>query len=472
MSQQLTMTPQMQQAMKILQLSRLELEQYIQTQMAENPVLEEQDYGPEEPLSKIERTTEDVLLDQLKSLDGSEAQEVDWEMMARHKEALLASTPSRSTTHRENHPIDHVISATTTLAEHLLDQVMLMPISSKQKRIASEIIGNINEKGFLVTPLTEIAQMIEPGEYSQVTPEEMEEVLGWVQKCDPTGSGSRSLAECLTLQMKEWGKENKHLLKIVSSQTKELERKDYTRIAKNLRISLAEVDAAVAVLAELEPIPGRAFLIRPSPYISVDVSVVKIGENWRVISHDDGLPSLQISHHYKDMLSGTDNKPTANYLSDKMRSAQWLMKAIWQRQSSILKVAQVIVAKQKAFFEKGAYHLLPMTLKDVAEMIEVHESTISRVTAGKYIQTPRGIFELRYFFSSSIPSRDNAALASESVRKIIAKMIADEDPKHPLSDQKIVEILTIRGMTIARRTVAKYRDQLSIPSSSQRRRFA
>ena len=464
----------MQQAMKILQLSRLELEQYIQTQMAENPVLEEQDYGPEEPLSKIERTTEDVLLDQLNALDGTkETHEVDWEMMARHKEALLASSPSRSTTHRENHPIDHVISATTTLAEHLLDQVMLMPISSKQKRIASEIIGNINEKGFLVTPLAEIARMIEPSEY--VSLEEMEEVLGWVQKCDPTGSGSRDLAECLTLQMKEWGKENKHLLKIVSSQTKELERKDYARIAKNLRISLPEVDAAVAVLAELEPIPGRAFLIRPSPYISVDVSVVKIGENWRVISHDDGLPSLQISDHYKNMLSGmTDNKPTAGYLTDKMRSAQWLMKAIWQRQSSILKVAQVIVAKQKAFFEKGAYHLLPMTLKDVAEMIEVHESTISRVTAGKYIQTPRGIFELRYFFSSSIPSRDtdNAALASESVRKIIAKLIADEDPKQPLSDQKIVEILTIKGMTIARRTVAKYRDQLSIPSSSQRRRFA
>ena len=488
LTQQLTMTPQMLQAMKILQLSRLELEQYVQTQMAENPVLEEREYGPEEPLSKIEKTTEDVILDQLNSMaePTQSKDEVDWEIMARQKEALLShdstalrsAKTAKSLNKETTHPLEQVISATRTLTDHLYEQVMVMPITPRQKLIAQEIIGNINERGYLETPITELITYIHlppPEDAVTVNIGEVEEVLALIQKCEPTGVGSRDLEECLNLQMTEWNKENPHLIKMVTSQSKELQRKNYHQIAKNLKISLTEVDEAVALLTELEPIPARAFLKQPSPYITVDVSVIKVGAHWQIVPHDDNLTQITISSHYQDMMQSlsTNKQPTAAYLQKKLRDAQWLLKAILKRQSTIIKVSQAIVAKQLEFFEKGPQYLCPMTLKDVAEIIDVHESTVSRVTAGKYIQTPRGIFELRYFFSSGLAhNRGAAAIASESVRKLISDVIAKENPKHPLSDQKIVEILTIRGITIARRTVAKYREQLAIPPSAQRRRFA
>lgn len=482
LTQQLTMTPQMQQAMKILQLSRLELEQYVQTQMTENPLLEEKEYGPEEPLTKIERTTEDHMLEQLKNAgcaSDPEQQEVDWEVMARQKEALLSHEPSSQTPkpHKDSHPLEQVYSATVTLAESLRQQIGVMDLSERQTMIANEIIGNLNEKGYLEVSLEELARSMSPNSAPPVSVNEAHEALKWVQKCEPTGVGSRDLMECLTIQMTEWNKENPHLIEMVKSQTKELQRKNYQQIAKHLKISLDEVDTAVAILTELEPIPARAFIEHPSPYISVDVSVEKIGGKWRVLFHDESLPNLTISSHYQDLIRslGQDKhtKPTSTYLQEKLTSAKWVLKAIWKRQSTIMKVSQVIVAQQHLFFEKGPQHLIPMTLKDVAELTDVHESTVSRVTVGKYMQTPRGIFELRYFFNSSLASRrGNEVYSSESVREIIADLIAKENPKYPLSDQKIVEILTIKGISIARRTVAKYREQLAIPSSSQRRRFA
>lgn len=486
LSQQLVMTPQMLQAMKILQLSRLELEQYVKTQMAENPVLEEREYGPEEPLSKVEHSTEDVLLAQLKSLPESTStdnKEVDWEILARHKEALMSHTSAMtSKAHASKtgdgvHPLEQVMSARVTLTDHLYDQIVLMTISAKQKLIAQEIIGNINEKGYLEPTIDELVVIINH-HHTHIHPvnhADVAAVLELVQKCEPTGAGSRSLEECLRIQMREWNKENPYLIPMVKTQTKELQRKNYAQIAKNLGISLAEVDATVALLTELEPIPGRAFLQPPSPYITVDVSVIKVGNQWQVVPHDDNLNQVTLSSHYLELMKSMaqGKQPGATYLQEKVRSAQWLLKAIWKRQSTILKVSQVIVAKQLDFFEKGPQYLTPMTLKDVAEMIDIHESTVSRVTAGKYMQTPRGIFELRYFFSSAISSqRGSDVIASESVRKIIADLIARENPKTPLSDQKIVDILTIRGITLARRTVAKYREQLAIPSSSRRRRFA
>ncbi|MCY4380011.1 MAG: RNA polymerase factor sigma-54 [Proteobacteria bacterium] len=479
LGQQLTMTPKMQQAIKILQLPRLELEQYIQNQIAENPVLEEKEYGPEEPLTHIENTTDKLLLQHLKEAGGScddKQDEIDWDFMARQKEAWQTHQNHHSHRHssgkKDTLVFDHMISQEKTLSDHLHEQIILLELDEKQRMIAREIIGNINDKGYLDSSTKDIANTL------KINQKEVEEVLGWVQKCEPTGIAARSLEECLTLQMNEWGREDHHLLQIVASQSKELERKNYEQIAKNLQISIAAVDQAVSLLAELEPIPARSYQTKPSPYISVDVTLAKISNKWAVLSHDDSLPNLQISQYYLNRISSLRHQGQKStektYLQDKIRSGQWLMKSLWQRQATILKVAQVIVDKQTTFFDKGSMHLVPMTLKDVAKDVGVHESTISRVTSGKYMQTPRGVFELRYFFSSSIPSRvaPSTHLAGESVRKKIAKLISAEDPKSPLSDQQIVHILAIDGITLARRTVAKYRDHMAIPSSSRRKRFA
>ncbi|MCY4443289.1 MAG: RNA polymerase factor sigma-54 [Proteobacteria bacterium] len=490
LSQQLTMTPQLQQAIKVLQLSRLDLEQYIQTQMSENPALEEKDYGPEEPLAKIENNTERAILGDLKKEgivdEKSTDQSVDWDILVRHKEAMSSvqqSVQQRVSSQASKHRVEavhyeQVVAAKITLTEHLAGQLALWHLPRKTLAIAREIIGNLDHRGYFDEAVGAMAQRL------GVEEKEVEEALHIVQQCDPQGIGARDLFECLSLQMKRWGRESQDLKKIIATQVKELERKNYPRIAKNLGLSLKRVDAAIALLLELEPTPARPFVRSPAQYISVDVIVMMLGGELRVVANEDGFPRLKVSPYYQNMSLRMQEKKEKHkdkikkkdhsYLQERLSSAAWLIKSLHRRESTILKVSEVIVRRQKDFFLKGSHYLKPMILRDVAEEIEIHESTVSRVVTGKYIQTPRGIFELSYFFSASLPRSvegSDSAIAGEAVRQMIKDIFNSEDPTKPLSDQKVVHLLGQKGIRVARRTVAKYREQLGILSSSRRRRF-
>ena len=479
LAQQLTMTPQLQQAIKILQLPRLELAQYLREQMAENPVLEEAEYGPEEPLSKIEKNTEEMMRERLSEV-GKGEQELDWEVMARQRESLNNQLSSRQQSSSslakkssEEMNYENVIRSNPSLSEHLRSQLPWADWSHSKQQIAEEIIGNLSEKGYLEEAPQELAGRLKK------SLQEVESMLKIIQSCDPPGVAARDLMECLKIQMHEWKVHNPHLIDILSSDIKAIQRRNYKKIAKELNITTAQVDEAMALLSKLEPIPARAFIQVPSPYITVDVVVVYVSGEWRIISHEDGLPQLKISPYYRSLiksqtLSKKDKKQERTYLKDKLSSASWLLKSLRQRQSTIVKVSEAIVRRQKDFFEKGTHYLRPMVLKDVAQEIEVHESTVSRVSTGKYMQTPRGIFELRYFFNSSLSTQSpdhDGSIASESVKQMIEKIFQQEDPYRPLSDQAVAEMMQLKGITIARRTVAKYRKELKIGSSSERKRF-
>lgn len=480
LTQQLTMTPQLQQAIKILQLPRLELQQYLRQQMSENPVLEEREYGPEEPLSRIEQNTEEMMRRDLAEADIPHA-EVDWELMARQKEALSSQGSSGQHTSAAvaksslqppgDVQYEQVVSATMSLSEHLHAQLHCTQWPQSERRIAEEIIGNLTEKGYLEESTEALAQRL------QVPQRQVEKVLKKVQACDPPGVAARDLIECLTLQMHEWKIHNPDLIHILSSDLRAVERRNYDKISKKLGLSRKRIEAAMALLTRLEPIPARAFISSPPPYITVDVIVVHLSGKWRVISHDEGLPNLKISPYYLSLIKSQKKSQGQDrrYLQDKIRCASALLKALQQRQSTVTRVSEVIVRRQHDFFEKGSHHLKPMVLKDVAREIDVHESTVSRVTAGKYMQTPRGIFELRYFFSSSLAAHGEereGSISGESVRQMIKKIFAAEDVSSPLSDQKVAEMMALQGVTVARRTIAKYREQLGIAPSSRRKRFA
>lgn len=489
LGQQLTMTPQLKQAIHILQLPRLELEQYLRQQMAENPVLEEQGYGPEEPLTHIEKTTEEIMRDQISQVNGErsnnpEDHEVDWEVMARQHEALTSQLSpgerdSPSLTKRslqgskEEVNYEQVVGATISLAEHLKGQLHFSNWEPQKQLIAEEIIGNLDDRGYLSEKLADLAQRL------SVKESLIEEVLKEVQTCDPTGVGARNMMDCLEIQMREWGLSNPHLIPILTSDITALQRRDFKKIARKLAITPEQVKEALDLAARLEPVPARAFTTEPPPYIQVDAVAVKLSDGWQIVCPEDGLPHLGISSYYESLAKSKDpgtKKGDQRYLRDKIRNASWLLKALQQRQSTVLRVSEVIVRRQTEFLEKGAHFLKPMVLKDVAREIDIHESTVSRVTAGKYIQTPLGIFELRYFFSSALSAHghdhDNGVIAGESVRQMIKQIIDHEEAHQPFSDQKVTDMMALKGVKVARRTVAKYREQLRIPPSSERKRFA
>jgi RNA polymerase sigma-54 factor len=296
-----------------------------------------------------------------------------------------------------------------------------------------------------------------------------EEVLMKIQTFDPVGVGARSLAECLLIQAMHFGQDDDLVIKIIKSHLPNLERKNYQAIARDLKQPVEEVYEAAKVIMEFDPRPGRQYTSEEPHYITPDVYIHKVGDRYFVVPNDDGLPKLKISSFYRSALSNKGN--AKDYIQDKLRSAQWLIRSIQQRQRTIIKVAESILKFQRDFFDKGIAHLRPLILRDVAEDIGMHESTISRVTTNKYVHTPQGIFELKFFFNSSIATGDGDAIASESVKEKIRDLIRAEDAHHPLSDQAIAEALRTRNIRIARRTVTKYREAMRILSSTQRRRI-
>ncbi len=473
LSQQLVMTPQLQQAIKLLQLSRLELVTSIQTELEQNPMLEEEfsdfDELPQEVRSEeefadeapSERSSDTETVEAREASDLDKIADVDWQ-------DYLDSNPQTgmSVIRDDDRPsIDATATRRPTLQEHLQWQMQLSPFSEEEKFAATWIMGNLDDDGFLQATVEELVRQ------SGALEEDVESALTKIQALDPAGVAARDLRECLLLQLDALRLKDPLVRDLVENHLVHLQNRDFRAIAREAGVTIEEAAVAANVIAALEPRPARAFGGEDPIYITPDIYVYKVGDDFHVVLNEDGLPKLKINTLYRDVLAKNRDveKGTRDYVQDKVRSALWLIKSIHQRQRTIYKVMESIVKYQRGFFERGVAHLKPLNLRDVADDIGMHESTVSRVTTNKYCHTPQGIFELKYFFNSSINRVEGDAVASESVKEQIRKMIADEDNRKPLSDQRIAELLKTRNIDIARRTVTKYREALHILSSTKRR---
>jgi RNA polymerase sigma-54 factor len=473
LSQQLIMTPQLQQAIKLLQLSRIELVDAIQQEMEENPLLEElaQEVEPDEQLAP---EAPDLGMDEVKAPvrteeitgEGDGKDEFDWDGY------LEDYGPVGVTYYHEDlegPTWENVLTKGASLSDHLLWQLKLSRFTEAESRIAQQIIGNLDGNGYLLCSVEEISAL------ENTAPEDVASVLRKVQEFDPPGIAARDLQECLLIQSRFLVESSPLLEKIIKEHLRDLETKNYNLIAKKLKVSLQSVLAAVHIISNMDPKPGRIYNDEKDQYIVPDVFVVKVGEEYKIIINEDGLPRLRISNFYKEILGGVagpdKNDTCKDYIKERLQSATWLIKSIQQRQKTIYKVTESIVKFQREFFDKGIHHLKPMILRDVADDVQMHESTISRVTTNKYMHSPRGIYELKYFFNSSISMASGDAIASKSVQEEIRKIIGSENKQKPYSDNEIVDILESSGITIARRTVAKYRDILGILPSSKRKKY-
>ncbi len=466
LSQQLVMTPQLQQAIKLLQLSRMELLDVVTEELAENPMLEESEEqaAPENQVDEKpagEENTEEA------KTESEAVDDIDWQT---YLEGYSLSSTTTSDVYEDNEDrpsFESLLTKKSTLFDHLMWQLNLSIVPEAEHLAAAEIIGNIDDAGYLHADLDDICVATSVDEVVA------EQALKRIQQFDPAGVAGRNLQECLLLQLERLGLEESLSATILRDHIDDIEGRKYPVIARALKISLDEVLAAAKIVSELDPRPGRAFNQEDVQYISPDIFVHKVGEEYVVTLNDEGLPNLRINAFYRSALTNSDSvdKKAGEYIQDKMRSAVWLIKSIHQRQRTIYKVTKSIVKYQRQFFDYGIEHLKPLVLRDVAEDIEMHESTVSRVTTNKYVQTPQGLFELKYFFNSGISTTDGDSVASESVKIRIKEIVSKEDPKKPLSDQKIVQLLKENDIHIARRTVTKYREMLGIGSSTERKRL-
>ncbi|NUN04771.1 MAG: RNA polymerase factor sigma-54 [Bdellovibrio sp.] len=468
LSQSLVITPQLQQAIKLLQMSRMELESAVRSELEENPILEEAELLKEEDIQRTKEAATEVEAPESgndqNSQDPQKQDEFEWEsyIEANQKPPQSGMAGSEEIMNYEN-----VITASQTLHDHLYWQVKMNGFSEEEEMAADALIGAIDDDGYIKIPLEQIAAE------ENVDLGLLEDTLTLIHEFDPAGVGARDLKECLLVQAKHLEEDTHDLVSLINNHLKDLEKKNYEAIAKALGREVGDVIEMCKIIYAMDPKPGRAFLSSDTHYVTPDVYVYKVGDDYVVSLNEDGLPRLKISNFYKNMLKGgkTTGDKTQDYIQEKLRSAVWLIKSIHQRQRTIYKVAESIVKHQREFFEKGSEHLKPMVLRDIANDIGMHESTVSRVTTAKYVHTPQGIYELKYFFNSGISSSDGDSLASESVKIKIKDLVAKESPKNPLSDQKIVDLLKVEGIQIARRTVAKYRDVLKILPSSQRKKY-
>lgn len=509
MAQQLVMTPQLQQAIKLLQLSHLEMAEVLREELEQNPVLEDRGEGGEdvgthdadfEPVETPEvAAAEAAVADGTPSADvvpdGAEHSPTDMALatdIATASEAPLDATPEPNSRDVEREvdwdayldsysyslpgtagsgsgeelpPLEATLTKSASLHDHLRWQVHMAGLTGTEQRVALYLIEEINDDGYLAADACQLVQ-----EELAVDADMVEDVLTEVmQGFDPLGVAARNLRECLLIQANQCMPENTLVINIIERFLPQVERRNLTAIARELKVTVEDVAQAVRLLTRFEPRPGRAFSDREPQYITPDIYVSKVGDDYVISLNEDGLPRLRISSYYRDAVHGAGGA-TKSYIQEKMRSAAWLIRSIHMRQRTIYRVMESILKFQRDFFDKGVSRLKPLILKDVAEDVGMHESTISRVTTNKYVHTPQGIYELKFFFNSSISRVDGDSIASESVRNHIEKLINEEDPKAPYSDQRIVEILKAQDIDIARRTVAKYRDMLKIPSSSKRRR--
>jgi len=467
MAQQLVMTPQLQQAIKLLQLTRLELQDVVRLELEENPLLEE-NLDAEES-----REPESLEIDEKESVpeqDGEEFHEVetgedtlrDWDS---YLDGYNYSAGEQYGGEDERPSFESMLTRKGTLVDHLLWQLHMGRFSDAEVLIGEEIVGNIDENGYLRAAVEEIAQAC------NCDSEDVLPVLERIKEFDPTGVGARDLQECLLIQARFLGMQGSVVERLLLNHLNDLETRKYKQIARDLGVDVNQVLMASKIIAGFDPRPGRIYGSEDVQYISADIFVYKVGDEYVVMLNDEGLPNLRLSPYYTEVKGSANVDSRAEeYINEKVRSAMWLIKSIQQRQRTIYKVAKSIIRFQREFLDRGIECLRPLVLRDVADDIGMHESTISRVTTNKYMQTPQGLFELKYFFNSGLSTSEGDFVASESVKNRIKEIIEKEDPRKPLSDQKIAELLSGQTVNIARRTVTKYRELLRIGSSSERKR--
>lgn len=459
-TQRLVMTPMLQQAIQLLQLSTVELQELVQKELTENPVLEEAppDEGPEpgtapevpEPAPATEPAAEGAAADLPFDLT----------------EILFGPPEERSLVQEEEHEetrFENFIGTTPSLADHLEEQLRLTVVEPDVRRAAEAVIGNLDDDGYLRATVEELA------EKTGLPQAVVERALALVQTFDPSGVAARDLRECLLIQIREQPDPDPLAIEILEEHFEALQRCKYPEIARALKRDPERILEAVEEIARLEPKPGRRFAPADTRYIVPDVYVYKTGDGYAIVLNDDGIPRLRINPYYRSLLGRGQGDEARRYVEDRLRSAMWLIKSVHQRQRTLYKVTDSIVRFQKDFLDRGLPYLRPLSLRDVAEDIRMHESTVSRVTTNKYVQTPQGLFELKFFFHSGIGTGHGEKVSSISVKKMIQDLVAQESPQKPLSDQEITRSLQAAGLTIARRTVAKYREELGILPSHQRR---
>jgi RNA polymerase sigma-54 factor len=467
LSQQLIMTPQLQMAIKLLQLSRIELMESIQQELEQNPALEESpEMAAEEGSSEIVETiiAEESAAKEI-TIEERIRDDIDWSnYMDEYNSPGRSSLESES---KDSPQFEAFIAHKETLSDHLLWQLMMTKPSELEEQIGSFIIGSLNADGYLKVSIEEIAQSNEC-DFLLV-----QNVLNLMQTFDPIGVCARDLRECLMMQARHLSLDNTVVTDIIKSHLHHLENKNYKAVAKALKVSLGDIIAAVNIIKGLDPRPGLRFSPEEPQYIIPDIYVYKLEDEFVIVLNDDGMPKLRLNNFYKNNAGKEDaiNGTTKDYIQEKLRSAAWLIRSIHQRQKTIYRVMESIIKFQRDFFDKGISYLKPMVLRDVALDIGMHESTISRVTTNKYAYTPQGIFELKYFFNSSINRFHGEAIASASVQDKIKHILETENPRKPHSDSKIAEILEAANINIARRTVAKYREMMRVLPSNKRKQY-
>jgi RNA polymerase sigma-54 factor len=474
LSQKLIMTPSLQQAIKLLQLSKLELQEVLNQELLENPLLEET--AEEVKAEEAETDTTDQKTDadeaaktveeSAKDKEKDSFDEIDYD--AYFQDYIEYGYNPRMSEDHEEFPIENTLTRPPNLTDHLTWQLSMSDASPRIKDVGAFIIGNIDEDGYLRASMEEIQAA---GPY---TPEEAAQAVQAIQVLDPIGVGARDLRECLLLQLDFLEVDEPLVEVIIRDHWDMFMQRHFVQLAKTLSIDMKTLEGLVEVIKHLDPKPGRKYSNERAIYVEPDVYIQKVGEDYVIILNEDGMPKLRINGSYRAMLNSMDSKSdgeTVNYIKDKIRSAVWLIKSLDQRQRTIYKVAESIVKHQREFLERGIDFLRPLVLRDVADDIQMHESTVSRVVSNKYMHTPRGLFLMKYFFHSGIDSDTGEDISSLTVKKKIQGFIEAEDPRKPLSDSKIMKILNDEGINIARRTVAKYRDELNIPSSTDRKQI-
>jgi RNA polymerase sigma-54 factor len=478
LAQKLVMTPQLQQAIKLLQLTRLELSQTISQELLENPVLEElaaesTDETAPDASDRRDEPQEEPSAGSIERERGEELSspfDLNWESSGEDGPMEWRETESPDAGVEDRPSYEQTLTKTTTLHDHLAWQLSVSGLEEAEKAIGAQIIGNIDDDGYLRTSIDELA--VECGS----SPAQIERVLKIVQTFDPTGVGARTLRECLSLQLEALGVLDGIAQVLITDHLEELEHPDFTAISARLGCSVEEVVHAASVIERLEPKPGRPFSSTDNQMIIPDVFIVKVeGEDdFRIMMNDDGLPRLRVNEYYRRLLRrpGELSRSTRSYLEDRFRAALWLIRSIEQRNRTICRVTASIVKFQRDFLDRGLSALKPLVLRDVAEDLGLHESTVSRVTTNKYAQTPQGLLELKFFFNGGIARTGDGeeAMSRVIVKEMIRNMIQKEDPSRPLRDEEITERLRARRIDIARRTIAKYRAILHIPSASKRKR--
>ncbi|EMZ5547107.1 RNA polymerase factor sigma-54 [Escherichia coli] len=468
LSQQLAMTPQLQQAIRLLQLSTLELQQELQQALESNPLLEQIDTHEE---IDTRETQDSETLDTADALEQKEMPE-ELPLDASWDTIYTAGTPSGTSGDYIDDELPVYQGETTqTLQDYLMWQVELTPFSDTDRAIATSIVDAVDETGYLTVPLEDILESIGDEE---IDIDEVEAVLKRIQRFDPVGVAAKDLRDCLLIQLSQFDKTTPWLEEarlIISDHLDLLANHDFRTLMRVTRLKEDVLKEAVNLIQSLDPRPRQSIQTGEPEYVIPDVLVRKHNGHWTVELNSDSIPRLQINQHYASMCNNARNDGDSQFIRSNLQDAKWLIKSLESRNDTLLRVSRCIVEQQQAFFEQGEEYMKPMVLADIAQAVEMHESTISRVTTQKYLHSPRGIFELKYFFSSHVNTEGGGEASSTAIRALVKKLIAAENPAKPLSDSKLTSLLSEQGIMVARRTVAKYRESLSIPPSNQRKQL-